>query len=81
MKKKMLVIMGMVVVLMIAATITVMAHNGIIEEQTVRNLHRCIPLFVAFASALTAKCIAILARKISDKEDKSQFSARKEVRA
>lgn len=81
MKKKVLIMLGIVAVLMVATTITVMAHSGVIKEQTVRNLHRCIPLFVAIASALTAKGIALIARRISNKEDKSQISVRKEVRA
>ncbi|MBE5948930.1 MAG: hypothetical protein E7261_07875 [Lachnospiraceae bacterium] len=81
MKKKVLIVLCIVVVLMIATTVTVMAHGGIIKEETVQNLQRCIPLFAAIASALTAECVALIARRVSNKEDKSQIAVRKEVRA
>ena len=79
MKKKVLIILGIVAVLMLATTITVMAHSGVINEETVQNLQRCLPLFVAIGSALIAECVALIARRLSDK-DKSQL-IRKEVRA
>lgn len=81
MKKKALIILGIVAVLMIAATITVMAHSGIIEGEAVQKLERWIPLFAALVSALTAECVALIARRTSNKEDKSQVTVRKEVRA
>ena len=81
MKKKVLIVLGIVTVLMIAATITVMAHSGVIKEETVQNLQRCLPLFAAIGSALTAECVALIARRLSNKEDKSQVTVSKEVRA
>ena len=81
MKKKVLIILCIVVVLMVATTVTVMAHSGVIKEETVQNLRRCIPLFVAIASALVAECVALIARRVSNKEDKLQIAVHKEVRA
>lgn len=81
MKKKVLIMLGIVAVLMIATTITVMAHSVVIKEETVQNLQRCMPLFAALTSALVAECAALLARKLSDKESKEQVVVRKEVRA